>query len=35
MERYHLEDQGIAGRIILKWIMLKWDREAWNGLIGL
>jgi len=35
MERYHMEDQGIARRIMLKWIMLTWDGEAWVGLIWL
>ena len=24
-ERYHLEDQGVDGRIILRWIFGKWD----------
>ena len=26
-ERYQLEDQGIVGRIMLKWIFGKWDRS--------
>jgi hypothetical protein len=34
-ERYHLEDLGVDGRIILKWIFKKWHGEAWSGLIWL
>jgi len=28
MVRYHLEDLGVDGRIILKFILKKWDVEA-------
>jgi len=30
----HLEDQGVEGRIILRWIYRKWG-GAWTGLIWL
>jgi len=28
-----LEDPGIDGRIILRWIINKWDVGVWTGLI--
>jgi hypothetical protein len=33
-ERDHFEDQDLDGRIILRWIIRKWD-GAWTGLIWL
>jgi len=29
-----LEDPGVDGKIILKWIFRKWAGRAWTGLIG-
>jgi hypothetical protein len=28
----HWGDQGVDGRIILRWIFRKWDVEVWTGL---
>jgi hypothetical protein len=30
MERDHSGDKGVDGRIILRWIVRKWDVEVWT-----
>jgi hypothetical protein len=43
-ERHHMEDPGVDGRLILRWILRKWDgdmdlidlaqnRERWQALL--
>jgi hypothetical protein len=32
---YTVEDLVVDGRIILKWMLKKWDGEAWTGLLWL
>ena len=31
--REQLEDLGVDGKIILRWIFSKWDLAVWTGLI--
>jgi len=31
MERDHLEDPGVDGRMIFRWILRKWDVGVWTG----
>ena len=31
----HLDDLGVDGGVILKWILRKWDGEAWTGVLWL
>ena len=30
-ERDHLEDKGLDGTIILRWVFRKWDVGLWTG----
>ena len=31
-ERDHSKDLDVDGRIMLKWLLKKWDEESWTGL---
>jgi len=30
-ERDHLGDPGVGGRLVLRWIVRKWDLGVWTG----
>jgi hypothetical protein len=30
-ERHYLGDPGVDGRIIIRWILIKWDVRVWTG----
>jgi len=32
-ERDHLKDSDVDGRIMLRWIFMRWDVGVWTGLI--
>ena len=34
-EKDHLEDTGVDGNIMLRWIFWKWDVEVWTVLMWL
>jgi hypothetical protein len=34
-ERDRKKDPSVDGRIILRWIFMKWDEDVWTGLIWL
>jgi len=34
-ERDHMEDSGVDGTIILRWVFRKWDVGVWTGSIWL
>jgi len=31
----HVQDLGVDGKIILKWIFKRWNEETWTGLLRL
>ena len=31
----HLQDQGVDGKFILRWVFKKWNGRVWSGFIGL
>jgi len=34
-ERVHLEDTSVDGRVVIRWIFMKWNGGVWTGLLWL
>jgi hypothetical protein len=34
-KRHHFQDTGLDGRVVITWMLKKWDGGSWTGLIWL